>query len=48
VVNEASVPREYLKVDDVKIRRVVKAMKGKIHITGIRIIPKRIVASGSS
>ncbi|MGH7311366.1 MAG: hypothetical protein ACREK6_22000 [Candidatus Rokuibacteriota bacterium] len=47
VLNEALIPREYMAVDAVKIRRVVKAMRGSTNIPGIRVIPKRIVAARS-
>jgi hypothetical protein len=37
VISEAEIPREYLKVDDVKIGGVVRAMKGKTSIKGIQV-----------
>jgi hypothetical protein len=37
VVNESLVPREYLKIDEVKIGGVVRATKGSIKIPGIEI-----------
>ncbi len=45
VVNSALVPKEYTTPDLVKIRRVVKAMQGKVTIPGVRIITKRVVAA---
>lgn len=47
VTSPASVPREYLMVDEAKIRAVVKALKGAIEIPGVTIIHRRDVRSGS-
>jgi hypothetical protein len=48
IVNAALVPREYLIPDEVKIGRVVRAMKGQIEIPGIRIFSVKIVSSRTS
>lgn len=40
VVDEAAVPREYLCVDAVKIRGVVRALKGATAIPGVRVWPE--------
>lgn len=40
VLDEEKIPREYFMRDDVKIRRVVKALKGSCSIPGIRVFPK--------
>lgn len=45
VVEAGMVPREYLSVDLVKIRGVVRAMKGATTIPGIRVFSKKVVAS---
>jgi hypothetical protein len=37
IVDEIAIPREYLIPDDVKIRKVVKIMKDKTNIPGIRV-----------
>lgn len=37
ITNEALIPREYLMVDEVKIRRVVKALKADTKIPGVRV-----------
>jgi hypothetical protein len=44
VTNAAVIPREYLSVDEVKIRRVVKAMKGQTNIPGVRAFSKPTAA----
>ena len=44
VTDAAVIPREYLVPDEVKIRRVVKAMRGAIQIPGIKVVPKRVTA----
>lgn len=41
IENEALIPREYLMVDDKKIRAVVKALKGATRIPGIKAVPRR-------
>jgi hypothetical protein len=40
------IPREYLKVDDVKIGGVVRSMKGATKIPGIECYPEKTVAAG--
>lgn len=40
VTNEALVPREYLTLDDVKIGKVVRAMKDKTNIPGIKAVSR--------
>lgn len=45
VEDAGRVPREYLALDLVKIRGVVRAMKGATAIPGIRAFPKKVVAS---
>ena len=42
VVDESKIPREFLVRDDVKIRRVVTAMKAQTNIPGIRAYSKKI------
>lgn len=37
IVDEAAIPREYLIPDEVKIRKVIKIMKDKTNIPGIRV-----------
>lgn len=44
IVNEALVPREYLSIDEKKIRAVVKAFKGEKEIPGVRIFSEKVVA----
>lgn len=43
IMNAAAIPREYLIVDEVKVRQIVRAMKGETNIPGIRVFPKTIV-----
>jgi hypothetical protein len=42
ITNPALIPREYLLVDTVKLRGVVRALKQATHIPGIRVVRKRI------
>ena len=44
VVDEALVPREYLMIDEVKIRRVIQAMKGQTNIPGIKVKAEKSMA----
>lgn len=46
VVNEKLIPREYMKVDDVKIGAVVRALKGATNIPGIEAYNESIVNAG--
>jgi len=48
IIDEALIPREYLVPDETKIRRVVKAMKDKTNIAGIRPVNKPIMARMAS
>lgn len=43
VMNAADVPRDYLMVDEVKVGKIVRAMKGETNIPGIRVFPKTVV-----
>lgn len=45
VEDEMLIPREYLKVDDVAIRRVCKSLKGKTRIPGIRAVEKPVTST---
>lgn len=47
IVNEAKVPREYLKVDEMKIGGIVRAMKGSTTIPGVEVYCEKTVAAGS-
>lgn len=46
IVDAARIPREYLKVDDVKVGGVVRSMKGATKIPGIECYPEKTVAAG--
>lgn len=48
VTDPAAVPREYLSVDESKIRRVVGALKGDTKIAGVRVYSERALASGAA
>lgn len=48
VTDPASVPREYLIVDESKIRRVVGALKGDTNIAGVRVWPEKSIAAASA
>jgi len=45
VVDPMAVPREFLAVDEIKIGKVVRALKGQITIPGVRIFNRPIMAS---
>jgi hypothetical protein len=40
------IPREYLAVDETKIRRVVTALKGDTKIAGVRVFEQKRIAAG--
>lgn len=44
VVNESLIPREYLKVDDIKLGQIVRALKETTRIPGIEVYPEENVA----
>jgi hypothetical protein len=48
IVNEMEVPREYLMVDESKIRKVVGALKGETRIAGVRVWPEKSIAAGAA
>ena len=45
IVDELAIPREYLKVDEVKIRKVVQALKDMCNISGIKVKTIKTIAS---
>jgi len=47
VTDPAAVPREYLTVDESKIRKVVGALKGDTVIAGVRVWSEKAIAAGS-
>ncbi len=48
VTDPSLVPRQFLEVDEAKIRRVVQAMKGDASIPGVRVWPERQLAAGAA
>jgi DNA repair exonuclease SbcCD ATPase subunit len=48
VMNAAIVPREYLIVDETKVRKVVSALKGDTNIPGVRVYPEKNLAAGAA
>ncbi len=48
VTDPALVPREYLSVDEKKIRAVVQALKGDAKIPGVRVYSEQQVAAGAA
>lgn len=48
VLDASLVPREFLTVDEHKIRKYVAAMKGDAKIAGVRIYSEKILASGAA
>lgn len=47
VTDESKVPRQYLSVDEGKIRKVVGALRGDSQIEGVRVWCEKAVAAGS-
>jgi len=48
VEDPAKVPREYLVVDESKIRKVVQALKGDANIPGVRVYAEKVAASSAA
>lgn len=48
IIDEAAIPREYMTVNDKAIRGVVKALKDKAAIPGIRVFSKKNIAARSA
>lgn len=48
VTDASAVPREYCSVDEMKIRKVVQALKGDAKIPGVRIYPDKQIAAGAA
>jgi hypothetical protein len=48
VLDEMQVPREFLSVDEKKIRAVVSALKGGAVIAGVRVYPEKTLAAGAA
>lgn len=48
ITNAAQVPREYLVVDEARVRKVVQALKGDAKIPGVRVYAERSMAARST
>jgi hypothetical protein len=48
IADAALIPREYLMVDEVKIRKVVGALKGLTVIAGVRVFEQKRVSAGAA
>lgn len=48
ITDPTQVPRQFLMVDESKIRRVVQAMKGDASIPGVRVYAERQIAAGAA
>lgn len=48
ITDPAAIPREYLVVDEARIRKVVQALKGDAKIAGVRVYPERQIAAGAA
>jgi hypothetical protein len=48
VEDPALIPREYLMVDEAKIRKVVVALKGDTKIAGVRVYAEKVLAAGAA
>lgn len=46
ITDANKIPREYLKVDDIKIGGVVRSMKGATKIPGVEVYPEKVAAAG--
>lgn len=47
IVDEKAIPREFLMVDEAKIRRFVANMKGDTQIAGVRVYSEKRMAAGA-
>ena len=48
ITDAAQIPREYLVVDEARIRTVVQALKGDARIPGVRVYAERQIAAGAA
>jgi hypothetical protein len=48
IIDAAAVPREYLMVDETKIRKVVQALKGETVIAGVRVYPEKNLGASAA
>lgn len=48
ITDPSLIPRQYLEVDEAKIRRVVQAMKNDANIPGVRVYAERQLAAGAA
>lgn len=48
VEDASKIPREYLVVDEVKLRKVVAALKGDTRIPGVRVWAEKQIAAGAA
>lgn len=46
VTDESLIPREFLEIDFVKIRKVVGALKGSANIPGVRVFEQKRISAG--
>ena len=46
ITDEALIPREYLLIDESRIRRVVTALKKDTNIPGVRVFEQKRIAAG--
>ena len=47
ITDEDLIPREYLVIDEVRIRKVVTALKGDTKIPGVRVFEQKRIAAGA-
>lgn len=48
VVDESLIPREYLDINETRIRKVVQAMQGNTNIPGVRVRQVKRIAAGTA
>jgi len=48
ITDEDLIPREYLDVSEVRIRKVVNALKGDTNIPGVRVFEQKRIAAGAA
>jgi hypothetical protein len=47
ITDEDLIPREYLDISEVRIRKVVNALKGDTKIPGVRVFEQKRIAAGA-
>ncbi len=48
ITDPAAIPREYLEINETKIRKVVAALQGNTNIPGVRVFQQKRIAAGAA